>query len=75
MPMDALCLSAVRREAERLILDGRIDKIHQPSRDEILMQIRSREGACRLLLSANPARPRMQLTERTRETPAEPPLF
>lgn len=75
MPMDALCLSAVRREAERLILDGRIDKIHQPSRDEILMQIRSREGACRLLLSANPARPRMQLTERTRENPAEPPMF
>ena len=75
MPMDALCLSAVRRETEQAVLGGRIDKIHQPSRDEILLHIRSRAGACRLLLSANPARPRMQLTELPRENPAEPPMF
>ena len=75
MPMDALCLSAVRKETEQAVLGGRIDKIHQPSRDEILLHIRSRAGACRLLLSANPARPRMQLTELPRENPAEPPMF
>ena len=75
MPMDALCLSAVRRETEQAVLGGRIDKIHQPSRDEILLHIRSKTGACRLLLTANPARPRMQLTQRPRENPAEPPMF
>lgn len=75
MPMDALCLSAVLKEAEQAIVGGRIDKIHQPSRDEILLHIRSRNGACRLLLSANPARPRMQLTELPRENPPEPPMF
>lgn len=75
MPMDALCLSAVRRETEQAVLGGRIDKIHQPSRDEILLHIRSKTGACRLLLTANPARPRMQLTQLPRENPAEPPMF
>ena len=35
MPMDALCLSAVLRETEGAVVGGRIDKIHQPSRDEI----------------------------------------
>ncbi|MFR2521580.1 MAG: NFACT family protein [Evtepia gabavorous] len=73
MPMDALCLSAVCREVEPAVLGGRIDKIYQPSRDEILLQIRGRAGSCRLLLSANPSRPRLQLTDLPRENPAEPP--
>ncbi len=63
MPMDALCLSAVLAETERNILGGRIDKIHQPSRDEILLHIRGRNGPCRLLLSANPSRPTFPLGE------------
>ena len=75
MPMDALCLSAVLRESDQAIIGGRIDKIHQPTRDEIILQIRSRAGACRLLLTANPSWPRMQLTEQPRENPAEPPMF
>ena len=73
--MDALCLSAVCREVEPAVLGGRIDKIYQPSPDEILLQIRGRAGSCRLLLSANPSRPRLQLTDLPRENPAEPPMF
>ncbi|MCF0122796.1 MAG: fibronectin/fibrinogen-binding protein [Ruminiclostridium sp.] len=75
MPMDALCLAAVCRETGRTVLGGRIDKIHQPTRDEILLHIRSKTGACRLLLTANPSRPRLQLTDLPRENPAEPPMF
>ncbi len=75
MPMDALFLSAALREIDAAVTGGRIDKIYQPSRDEIILQIRGREGACRLLLSANPARPRMQLTNLSWENPAQPPMF
>ncbi len=75
MPMDALFLSAVLRETDAAVTGGRIDKIYQPSRDEILLQIRGPEGACRLLLSANPARPRIQLTQLNWENPAQPPMF
>jgi len=75
MAMDALCLSAVIKEAEQAVVGGRIDKIHQPGRDEILLQIRGPEGPARLLLTANPAWARLQLTERARENPAEPPMF
>ena len=75
MPMDALCLAAVLRETAPAVTGGRIDKIYQPSRDEILLQIRGQTGACRLLLSANPARPRLQLTGLNRENPAQPPMF
>ena len=75
MPMDALFLSAVLRETDAAVTGGRIDKIYQPSRDEIILQIRGREGTCRLLLSANPARPRLQLTRLNWENPAQPPMF
>ena len=75
MPMDALCLSAVLRETSAAAVGGRIDKIYQPSRDEIILQLRGREGACKLLLSANPARPRIQLTGLHWENPAQPPMF
>ncbi|MCI5499046.1 MAG: NFACT family protein [Clostridiales bacterium] len=75
MPMDALCLSAILTEADSAVTGGRIDKIHQPSRDEILLHIRGKGGNCRFLLSANPARPRIQLTGLARENPAEPPMF
>ena len=75
MPMDALCLSAVLAETGAAVTGGRIDKIHQPSRDEIVLHIRGRSGACRLLLSANPARPRIQLTALDRENPSSPPMF
>lgn len=73
--MDALCLSAVLRETQGAVLGGRIDKIHQPSRDEVLLHIRGQGGPCRLLLSANPSRARLQLTALPRENPAEPPMF
>ena len=75
MPMDALCLSAVLQETAQAVTGGRIDKIYQPSRDEILLHLRGTEGPSRLLLSANPNWARLQLTQRPRENPAEPPMF
>ena len=73
MPMDALCLSAILTEVDSAVTGGRIDKIHQPSRDEILLHIRGKGGIAGSFLSANPARPRIQLTGRTRENPCRAP--
>ncbi len=75
MPMDALCLSALLRETGEAVVGGRIDKVYQPSRDEILLHIRGKEGPCRLLFSADPTGARLQLTDLPRENPAEPPMF
>lgn len=75
MPMDSLCMAAVMRECEPALVGGRIDKIYQPSRDEVVLQVRGTQGAARLLLSANPSRPRLQMTALNRENPAQPPMF
>ncbi len=76
MPLDAICMTALCRELAPVVTGAKIDKIYQPERDEILLALRSpTAGNVRLLLTANPAHPRMQLTEAGRENPATPPMF
>jgi len=71
MPVDAICLQAVLEEIRPQILGLRIDRVQQPARDQIILTLRGRK----LLLHAGTASPRIQLTELTRENPAEPPMF
>ena len=54
---------------------GFVDKIHQPSRDELVFVLRTKQGAKRLLISANHQNPRIQITENIPENPATPPMF
>ena len=76
MPLDALCLSGLVREVDRSVAGGKIDKIYQPGRDEVVLALRTpAQGNVRLLLSANPSHPRLQLTEISRENPDKPPMF
>ena len=41
MALDGIYLSLLRKEFDPLI-DGRVDKIHQPSREELIMTIRTK---------------------------------
>ena len=75
MPLDAICMTALARELRGAVADGRIDKIYQPGRDEVVLAVRGMGGNCRLLLSANPNHPRPQLTWTARENPDRPPMF
>ena len=72
MPLDAVCLQAVAAELRPQLLNLRIDKVQQPTRDQVILLLR---GNKRLLLNAGANAPRMQLTELLRDNPAEPPMF
>ena len=74
MAFDAFYLSAVLDEIRQLG-ECRVDKIHQPSRDTVIFHLKHKEGRAKLLLAANPAAPRLHLTESSPENPAEPPMF
>lgn len=75
MPFDAIFLSAVAAELRRELPDARVEKVTQPARDTVVLQLRTREGHRKLLLNANPNSPRVQLTELSFENPAAPPMF
>ncbi|MBO4563329.1 MAG: NFACT family protein [Clostridia bacterium] len=72
--MDGLSLSAVVYEL-RSIVGGRIEKVQQPERDELVIAIHSAGGNCRLLISASPENCRIALTEEKKTSPAEAPAF
>ncbi|MCM1579268.1 MAG: NFACT family protein, partial [Ruminococcus sp.] len=74
MALDGTFLLAVKQELEPLT-GGRIEKIYQPSRDEIVISIRSREAGGRLLISASGSSGRIHLTGQTIENPQSPPMF
>ena len=74
MAFDAFYLTCVLEEI-RALPEPRVEKIHQPARDTLILHLRHREGRVKLLIGANPAAPRLHLTEANPENPAEPPMF
>ncbi len=75
MPLDALCLTAVAAELRPIVEGANIDKIYQPTRDEVVLFLRGQGQNVRLLLSASPGHPRAHFTTLTRENPDKPPMF
>ncbi len=75
MAFDAFFLSAVMEEIRTRTTDARVDKIHQPSRDTVIFQLKCREGREKLLFALNPTAPRLHLTAANPENPPEPPMF
>ena len=74
MAFDAFYMSCVLEEI-RSLQDAKIEKIHQPSRDTVILLLKHREGRSKLLFAPNPAAPRLHLTSASPENPAEPPMF
>ncbi len=75
MPFDGLTIRALCAELNSDLQDARVDKIHQPEKDEIVLSLRSRNGSFRLLLSANPRWSRLHLSSYKKENPKAPPVF
>ena len=75
MAFDAFFLSAVLQEIRQKTAGARVEKIHQPSRDTVILQLRCEGGREKLLFAANPAAPRLHLTASTPENPEQPPMF
>ena len=75
MAFDAFFLSAVLEEVRTRCIGARVEKIHQPARDTIIVHLRCQEGREKLLFAANPTAPRLHLTAASPENPAQPPMF
>lgn len=75
MALDGILLSLAKKE----ILDGaqfsRVEKIHQPSREELVIHLRGKGGSKKLLLSVRANSPRIHFTQHAPENPATPPMF
>ena len=75
MAFDAFFLKAVLSEIREKTAGARVEKIHQPSRDTVILQLRCEQGREKLLFAPNPAAPRLHLTAANPENPDQPPMF
>lgn len=75
MAFDGITVSAIKAEIEDKILGGRIDKVYQPEKDEIILGIRSMGQAYKLLLTSNASTPKFHFTQTNPSNPMTPPLF
>ncbi|MBE6807257.1 MAG: fibronectin/fibrinogen-binding protein [Ruminococcaceae bacterium] len=75
MALDGAFLACLRQELICALPEARIDKIHQPGREELLIALRFRGGNRKLYLSAGANSPRLHFTEQAPENPAQPPMF
>ena len=75
MAFDAGMTAAVCAELSDALVGAKIEKVYQPSADEIVLLCRGRGGSRKLLLSASPSSARACMTELSRENPKTPPMF
>lgn len=75
MSLDGLFIHAQINQLNRLLIDGHINKIHQPFDNELILVIRANSMTQHLLLSANPSFPRIQTTKLEYQNPKTPTNF
>ena len=75
MAFDAFFLTAVLDEIRQVADGARVEKIHQPSRDTVILQLKTFAGRQKLQFVLSPTAPRLHLTAASPENPAEPPMF
>lgn len=75
MPLDSTAVACICSELKNKIVNGKIEKIQQPERDEIVLSIRNTGAHYRLLISADTANPRIHLTEYRKDNPMTAPMF
>lgn len=75
MSFDGTITKAVVTELESTLLSGRITKIYQPYKTELIFSIRAQGKNQQLLLSINPSFARLHLTNEKLENPPQPPMF
>ena len=75
MALDGGFLRHLKQELEGKLLGARVDKIHQPNREELVVAFRTRESAYKVLFSARANSARVHFTAIPLENPKQPPML
>lgn len=74
MAFDGVTLAHLIKELAPQLIGARIDKIHQPEKEEIHLLLRQ-QGSVRLLLNASATGARFHLSQENKKNPLTPPMF
>ena len=75
MALDASMLRCLCSELDETLAGMRIMKVTMPSRDEVILSLRSQDSQAKLLISTRAGSARLQITDENFDNPAVPPSF
>lgn len=75
MALDGITLGILKNEISEKLIGARVDKIHQPSKEELVISMRWNGGNGKLLISASASSSRIHFTESFVDNPKNPPMF
>ncbi len=75
MALDGIFLSKLKDELKEVIVGLRVDKVNQPTKDEIVLSLRGKGCAYSLLCCVRADSPRLHLTAHKISNPPTPPMF
>ena len=75
MSLDGIFLNSIKNDLYKKLIGGRVDKIYQPDKNEIIISIRNNGENYKLLMTAASSSPRLHLTNVARKNPEQPPMF
>ncbi len=75
MALDGIFLSKVKNELKEKAVGLRVDKVNQPTRDEVILNLRGKGCNYKLLLCVRADSPRLHFTSHNIDNPPVPPMF
>lgn len=75
MSPDGITLNLIIKELQEMLIPSRVERIYQPEKQEIVLNLRSSKKSRQLLISAQAENARIHLTTQEKKNPLTPPLF
>ena len=76
MALDGLVVHSLAHELSTKLVGGKIDRVHQPENDEIVLFIRNNKENFKLVLSSSASNPRVYIAnDYKKENPIKAPMF
>jgi len=75
MALDGIYLHFLKNELETLLIGAKAEKIYQPTKNELVLVLRTRSGAYRLFFSCAGNNSRVNLTSHSPDNPQNPPML
>lgn len=75
MALDGIFLRHIGKEIENIAMDAKVNQVHQPSRDELILSLHTKTGNKKILISTRADSPRVSFTSHNAENPQTAPMF
>ena len=76
MALDGLVIHSLAHELTTKLVGGKIDRVHQPENDELVLYIRNNKENFKLVLSSSASNPRIYIAnDYKKENPIKSPMF